>query len=224
MAGDDANPAVPGYDPDISAELYTTNGDTDTHAHGRSTARSGFTPEMSHLRDRRRTPTPTTSGCAEDCVSGFIFPDDEELIQAEFDKNIPFALSVAQSAARSGRPGVGGRPRRTPDFVIDPFDVSYGTHPAGRRRPPSAPLKNVRLHYSVNGGATQTATVKEWKGGERYGDTNDDYYAEFRGKVTGTKPGDRSRSGSPAASRGTARVGQRALHLQGGRRTSAATC
>ena len=31
MAGDDANPAVPGYDPDISAELYTTNGDTDTH-------------------------------------------------------------------------------------------------------------------------------------------------------------------------------------------------
>ena len=32
MAGDDANPAVPGYDPDISAELYTTNGDTDTHA------------------------------------------------------------------------------------------------------------------------------------------------------------------------------------------------
>ena len=33
MAGDDADPAVPGYDPDISAELYTTNGDTDTHAH-----------------------------------------------------------------------------------------------------------------------------------------------------------------------------------------------
>ena len=34
----------------------------------------------------------------EDCVSGFIFPDDEELIQAEFAKNIPFALSVAKSA------------------------------------------------------------------------------------------------------------------------------
>ena len=40
MAGDDAHPAVPGYDPDISAELYTTNGDTDTHAHGPRTARS----------------------------------------------------------------------------------------------------------------------------------------------------------------------------------------
>ena len=33
LAGDDANPAVPGYDPDLSAELYTTNGDTTDHAH-----------------------------------------------------------------------------------------------------------------------------------------------------------------------------------------------
>ena len=46
MVGDDENPAVPGYDPDISAELYTTNGDIDSHmqeAHGTL----GFTPEMS---------------------------------------------------------------------------------------------------------------------------------------------------------------------------------
>ena len=46
MVGDDENPAVPGYDPDISAELYTTNGDLDSHmqeAHGTL----GFTPEMS---------------------------------------------------------------------------------------------------------------------------------------------------------------------------------
>ena len=27
IAGDDDNPAVPGFDPDVSAELYTTNGD-----------------------------------------------------------------------------------------------------------------------------------------------------------------------------------------------------
>ncbi len=31
MLGDDAHPAVPGYDPDIGAELYTTNGETDGH-------------------------------------------------------------------------------------------------------------------------------------------------------------------------------------------------
>ena len=39
-----ADPAIPGYDPDISAELYTTNGDVDSHmqeAHGTL----GFTPE-----------------------------------------------------------------------------------------------------------------------------------------------------------------------------------
>ena len=45
MAGDDANPAIPGYDPDISAELYTTNGDTDTHATVEY-GTLGFTPEM----------------------------------------------------------------------------------------------------------------------------------------------------------------------------------
>ena len=45
MAGDDANPAVPGYDPDISAELYTTNGETDTHMTVRY-GTLGFTPEM----------------------------------------------------------------------------------------------------------------------------------------------------------------------------------
>src|SRR3954452_1508702 len=45
MAGDDAHPAVPGYDPDISAELYTTNGDTDYHAQVRY-GTIGFTPEM----------------------------------------------------------------------------------------------------------------------------------------------------------------------------------
>ena len=45
LAGDDAHPAVPGYDPDLSAELYTTNGDTDTHMQENYGA-YGFTPEM----------------------------------------------------------------------------------------------------------------------------------------------------------------------------------
>ncbi|HEX6422133.1 MAG TPA: M14 family metallopeptidase, partial [Acidimicrobiales bacterium] len=46
MAGDDAEPAVPGYDPDISAELYTTNGETTEHAHS-TYGTLAFTPEMS---------------------------------------------------------------------------------------------------------------------------------------------------------------------------------
>ena len=93
MVGTDENPAVPGYDPDISAELYTTNGDTDTHARCKY-GTIGFTPEMSTCTAASNS-VPDDEWLAEDCVSDFIFPDDEELIQAEFEKNIPFALSVA---------------------------------------------------------------------------------------------------------------------------------
>ena len=31
LAGDDENPGIPGFDPDVGAELYTTNGDTNDH-------------------------------------------------------------------------------------------------------------------------------------------------------------------------------------------------
>ena len=95
MVGTDKNPAVPGYDPDISAELYTTNGDTDTHATV-AYGTLGFTPEMSTC-EAASDSVSNDEWLAEDCVSGFIFPDDEDLIQAEFEKNIPFALSVARS-------------------------------------------------------------------------------------------------------------------------------
>ncbi|GAA1638014.1 M14 family metallopeptidase [Catellatospora bangladeshensis] len=186
LAGDDANPAVPGYDPDISAELYTTNGDTDSHMTEKYGS-LGFTPEMTTCETVSNS-IPDDEWVAEDCASGFNFPDDEELIQAEFAKNIPFALSLAKSAAQPDNP-VSVVGRTSPDFVVDAFDVSYG-----RTQPVAAiirrALKNVKVHWKVNGGSVKSASVKEWQGGERYGDENDDYYAEFRGKVTNTKPGD----------------------------------
>ncbi|SCF29341.1 M14 family metallopeptidase [Micromonospora mirobrigensis] len=187
MAGDDAHPAVPGYDPDISAELYTTNGDTDAHAQVRYKT-LGFTPEMSTCQTASAS-DPDDQWDPADCVSGFIFPDDEKLISAEVAKNLPFALAVAKSAGDPDDPAsvVG---RSTPDFVVDSFDTSYGrtqqVATIARRA-----LKDVRMHYLVNGGRPKTVKVREWRGGERYGDTNDDYYAELRGTVTGTKPGDR---------------------------------
>ena len=61
MVGDDADPAVPGYDPDISAELYTTNGDTDTHMQ-EAYGTLGFTPEMSTCEAASALRSPTTSG------------------------------------------------------------------------------------------------------------------------------------------------------------------
>ena len=41
---------------------------------------------------------------ADDCGSGFHFPDDEGLIQAEFEKNVPFALATAVSAGDPDNP------------------------------------------------------------------------------------------------------------------------
>jgi hypothetical protein len=124
----------------------------------------------------------------ENCVSGFIFPDDEELVAAEVAKNLPFALAVARSAHDPDDP-VSVVGLSTPDFVIDAFDTSFGRTQqvaAITRRA----LRDVRMHYRVNGGAVRTSAVREWKGGERYGDTHDDYYAELRGTVIRTKPGD----------------------------------
>jgi Zinc carboxypeptidase/Immune inhibitor A peptidase M6 len=186
MAGDDADPAVPGYDPDISAELYTTNGDTDTHMTVRY-GTLGFTPEMTTCQTVSDS-IPDDEWESEDCASGFNFPDDEDLIQAEFVKNIPFALAVARSALDPDDPiSVVGE--STPDFVIDDFEVSYGT-----RQPVATiarrALSDVQMHYSINGGGTHSVGVDEWQGGERYGDTHDDYYAELRGTVTGTEAGD----------------------------------
>ncbi|MBQ1024151.1 M14 family metallopeptidase [Micromonospora sp. C95] len=189
MVGDDANPAVPGYDPDISAELYTTNGDTDSHATVRY-GTLGFTPEMSTCQAAADS-DPDDQWLPEDCVSIFTFPDDEKLIAAEVAKNIPFALSVAKSAQRPDDP-VSVLGRTTPDFVVDAFDVSYGRNQqvaAITRRS----LKNVKLNWSINGGRAKSTRVREWRGGERYGDTHDDYFAELRGKVTGARPGDRVR-------------------------------
>ncbi|MEV1143633.1 M14 family zinc carboxypeptidase [Micromonospora sp. NPDC049799] len=187
MVGDDAHPAVPGYDPDISAELYTTNGDTDTHATVRH-GTLGFTPEMSTCQAASAS-DPDDEWLPEDCVSGFIFPDDEELIAAEVAKNLPFALAVAKSTHDPDDP-VSVVGRNTPDFVVDAFETSYGRDQqvaATVRRE----LRNVRLNWTVNGGRPKTVKVTEWQGGERYGDTHDDYYAELRGKVTGARPGDR---------------------------------
>jgi hypothetical protein len=187
LAGDDAHPAVPGYDPDISAELYTTNGDTDSHAQVRFGS-IGFTPEMTTCQVASAI-DPDDQWLPEDCESGFNFPDDERLIQQEFEKNIPFALSVALSAQDPANP-VSAVGWTAPDLQADPFTVSHGTTQpvaviAERK------LKDKKVHYRINNGAERTGAVREWEGGERYGDTHDKYYAEFRGTVRGAKPGDR---------------------------------
>ncbi|WP_240197103.1 M14 family metallopeptidase [Nonomuraea lactucae] len=171
LSGTDAKPAIPGFDPDLGAELYTTNGDTNDQAHFQYGTLS-WTPELNEGCD----------GC------GFVFPDDEALVQAEFEKNIPFALDVAKSAVNPVEP-VSHLGNKTPDFVLDPFEVSHGKDQVvqvnAKRR-----LGPVLLNYQVNGGRTRTVLTSEWRGGERYGKGYNRYYHWMRGKITGTSPGD----------------------------------
>jgi len=187
LAGDDANPAVPGYDPDISAELYTTNGETDDRA-GAAYGTLAFTPEMSTCQTASAI-DPNDAFQPQDCLSVFNFPDSEALIQAEFAKNLPFALSVATSAQDPDDP-VSALGRTAPDFTVDSFSISYGdpqTVAVTARRA----LKGLKLNYSINGGHVRHTGTKEWKGGERYGEAGAEYYAEFRGEVSGAKVGDK---------------------------------
>lgn len=203
MVGDDENPAVPGYDPDLAAELYTTNGDTDSYAQA-AYGSLGFTPEMATCESASES-VPDDEWEAADCGSGFEFPDDEDLVQAEFERNIPFALAVAQSAVDPDDP-VSVVGRTAADFVVDSFDVSYGD-PQTVAVTAKRALTDLRLSYRVNGGPVRTEPVTEWEGGSRYGgDENADYYAEYRAAVSGTEPGDSVQVWFTAGKRGYGRV------------------
>jgi hypothetical protein len=186
MAGDDAEPAVPGYDPDISAELYTTNGELDTDFTERFGI-LGFTPEMSTCVTASES-DPGDQWAPEDCGSVFEFPDDEDLVEAEFEKNVPFALSVAASAGDPDDP-VSVVGRNAADFVVDSFEVSYGS-PQSVAVVAKRALGRKFLAYRINDGRLHVVRAREWRGGERYGDENDHYYAEYRGVVRGADPGD----------------------------------
>jgi hypothetical protein len=198
LLGNDAHPAVPGYDPDIGAELYTTNGDTDGYVTNRY-GTLAVTPEMSTCQTASNL-DPNDQWKPEDCLSVFHFPDDEKLIQQEFEKNLPLAIATAKSAHTPDEP-VSVVGKTTPDLVIDPFEVSYGrTQPVAVEARRS--LKNLHLQYKINGGPARSAGTGEWRGGERYGNENDLYYGEFRGTVHGTKPGDKVEVWFAAAKKG----------------------
>ena len=188
LAGTDATPGIPGFDPGIAAdELYVTNGETTDYAdvHAGSIA---FTPELEE-------------GC-EGC--GFVFPDDEALIQAEFEKTLPFDLDIARSATNPANPtshlGNTVKPFYLSQTEVDPengalamfdftFDKSYGD-PQEVRVLAKRSLGDVTVRYQINGGTIKSATTNEWKGGERYGPGKGTYYHVVGGKIRGTKPND----------------------------------
>ena len=103
LGGTDANPAIAGFDPGLSAdELYVTNGETTDYA-DIDAGTISFTPELEE----------GCPGC------GFVFPDDEALVQAEFEKTLPFDLSLARSADNPCEPGL-ARGTTTKPFYLEP--------------------------------------------------------------------------------------------------------
>ncbi len=188
LAGTDAKPAIAGFNPGQSADtLYVTNGETTDYAET-SAGTIAYTPELGE----------GTEG------AGFVFPDDEDLVQAEYERLIDFHLGLARSAAHPADPaspvGIDVMPFYLDQDEIDPqngqgslfdfkFAVSYGD-PQEVRVLAKRGLGAVKVNYQVNGGATQTASTSEWSGGERYGPGNGTYYHVVRGEVTGTDTGD----------------------------------
>jgi len=191
LTGTDDHPAVAGFNPGVGADLYTTNGEFNDWSHADRGTLS-WTPELEE-------------GC-EGC--GFVFPDDENLVQAEFEKNLNFALRVAQSAQDPDDPvshfGVDTKGLYLNESTIDPWktnwptsDLTVSTSYAGGSSQPVEVLAKravgaVTLHYSINGAAAQTASTNESPPGERYGGNNayNVYYHYLRGVVPALKVGD----------------------------------
>jgi hypothetical protein len=185
MSGNLDNPAIKDFHPGLSSDvLYVTNGETTDYAHA-ANGTLAWTPELSE-------------GC-EGC--GFVFPDDDALVQAEFERNLPFAQSVADSAGDPANPktvtGLATKP-----FYIDSDDAYKRGIPStqlsftesyGDPQPVAVVAKRslgaVTAKFRINGSAVQSSPTTEWAGGSS-GLPASVYYHQMRGVVTGTNPGD----------------------------------
>ncbi|MFG3187120.1 M14 family metallopeptidase [Streptomyces nigra] len=189
LAGTPDNSAIPGYHPQVSSELYTTNGEADGHA-ANVNGLAMFTPEMSTCQTASNI-DPNDQWSASDCRSVFNFPDDEKLIQDEFAKNVPFALSVAESADRPDQPA-SSLGLKAADFTPAPFTTSYAR---GADQEVSVvvrkALRDKELKYRVNGGRTWDVALRPWKGGETFGGEDNLYFDEYRAKVLDGDQGDK---------------------------------
>jgi hypothetical protein len=185
LSGNLDEPAIDGFHPGLSSDvLYITNGEIDGYAQEK-TGTLAWTPELS-------------PGCP---TCGFVFPDDEQLVQEEFLRNLPFAESVAQSATDPDDPksslGIKTKPfylesedayKRGIPSVNLKFSESYGD-PQTVAVIAKRSLGPVTAKWRVNGGAVQSDATDEWQGGEKFGMTSTHYH-QVRGTVTGTDPGD----------------------------------
>ena len=152
-----------------------------------------------HKRGGALAWTPELSPGCPSC--GFVFPDDEALVQEEFERNLPFAESVANSAADPDDPksslGIKTKPfyLKSDDPYKDglpgsnfTFKYSYGD-PQPVQVLAKRALGAVEVKYKINGGETRRASTSESTGGAESRPASV-WYHVMRGTVAGTKPGD----------------------------------
>jgi hypothetical protein len=187
-AGNDATPAIADkvfnpttkkwditggrFDPDLSAELYITNGDLTDDAYANGIL--AYTPEGS---------TPDIPN-----VSGFEFQDVEADIEKEFQRHKQFVLDLARSADDPANP-ISHLGNTVEDFYVETFKDSYGD-PQAVQVVAKKSLGNVRLRYRINDGNVKTVVTAPFSGGERFDQEPGLYYHRLRGTVRGTSPGD----------------------------------
>jgi hypothetical protein len=185
LAGhDESNPAIVGYDPDLSAELYTTNGDiTDDAIDVDGT--QAYTVE---LTGGSGPPVGGTDGGHPNRIpGGFVFQDSEADVQTVFEENLQFALDLARSAPDPDDP-VSHIGNEAPDFVPDAFAVSNGD-PQRLEVNVKKALGAVTAHWQVAGGGAGSAPMSEWAGGLRYGEPGTYYHHMRATAATGATPG-----------------------------------
>ena len=186
LSGTDGDAAVDPYQPDQASDLYVTHGETVDWAYFQF-GTIGFTPELD---------TAQTAGSS---ANSFVFPDDEDKVNAVFEKNLPLALNLAWSAASNDfdRPSnffddaSRYQVKATLDIEPTAFDVSYGgdqTVEAVVRR--ALGPTDFQVSVSGPGGRNQTLYLRgeDYKGGERYGDVPGKYFGRVRATVPASFP------------------------------------
>ena len=121
LSGNRDNPAIPDFEPGLSSDvLYVTNGETTDFAHSQRDTLA-WTPELGE----------------GDADGGFVFPDDEAQVQAEFERVLPFSLDVAKSAADPANPESHLGLETKPFYLKSDDTYKYGL-----------PLSNFTFDYS----------------------------------------------------------------------------
>jgi hypothetical protein len=190
LSGTDENPAVPGFDPDLAAELYTTNGEFTDWAHAQHDVLA-WTVELNEGCD----------GC------GFVFPDNPKLVREEFERNLRFARNLARSARDPDDPvshaGIKVKPFYLNVADTDPYKANnplsdlrvLESYAGGGEQPVEVLAKRslgkVTLRYRVNDGPERSVPTKRAPVGERYGGNQyDAYYRYLRGTIPDLQLGD----------------------------------